>query len=139
MKKFMLCFWASLGLSGAVAHQSDVVAMLRDGRPLVCEPTEAFFCGNMHVSCAGKTNIATFPFHLQVSGEKATFLRLADQDAYTELYSHSRIEWGSDAPYLVISPLTAKGYIKIFSSGRYVFRFYPSKEADGVMSLGLCR
>jgi hypothetical protein len=139
MKKIIFCFLTALGISGVIANQSDVLTMLREGRPLVCEPEEAFFCGNMHVSCAGKTNLATFPFHLQVADEKATFVALSDHEVYTALFLTSRVEWGSDAPYLVISPTTAKGYIKIFPNGRYVFRFYPSKESDGVMSLGLCR
>jgi len=48
------------------------------------------------------------------------------------------VEWGTDALYAVITPVDSSGYIKVFQNGNYVFRYYPSKQSDGIMSLGKC-
>ncbi len=59
-------------------------------------------------------------------------------EVFNRLYGGSQIEWGTDALYGVISPVGSTGYIKIFENGNYVFRYYPSQQADGIMSLGKC-
>ena len=121
------------------AVASDVLSKLHSQQPLSCEPTEAFFCGNLHVSCAGKTKVPTFAFQLKASAQQGALSVPKDFLAFEALYKDSQVAWGEDAPYVVFTPMHTKGYIKLFASGKYVFRYYPSPEQDGIMSLGQCR
>ena len=121
------------------ALASEVLTKLQNQQPVSCQPTEAFFCGNMHVSCAGKTKVQTFAFQLKAAAQQGALLTSTDFHSYETLYASSRVAWGEDAPYAVFSPAHVKGYIKVFASGNYVFRYYPSPGQDGIMSLGKCQ
>jgi len=117
---------------------SNALSKLKNEFQVSCQPSQAFFCGNMHVSCAGKTNVATFPFTMNVQGKEVQMMAPSHLEVFNRLYGGSQIEWGTDALYGVISPVGSAGYIKIFENGNYVFRYYPSQQADGIMSLGKC-
>lgn len=120
------------------AKASNALSKLKNEVQVSCQPSQAFFCGNMHVSCAGKTNVSTFPFTLNIQGKEAQMMAPSHLEVFNRLYGGSQIEWGTDALYGVISPVGSTGYIKIFENGNYVFRYYPSQQADGIMSLGKC-
>ena len=120
------------------AQASNALSKLKNEVQVSCQPSQAFFCGNMHVSCAGKTNVATFPFTLNIQGKEVQMMAPSHLEVINRLYGGSQIEWGTDALYGVISPVGSTGYIKIFENGNYVFRYYPSQQADGIMSLGKC-
>ena len=120
------------------AQASNALSKLKNEVQVSCQPSQAFFCGNMHVSCAGKTNVATFPFTLNIQGKEVQMMAPSHLEVFNRLYGGSQIEWGADALYGVISPIGSTGYIKIFENGNYVFRYYPSQQADGIMSLGKC-
>ena len=120
------------------AKASNALSKLKNEAQVSCQPSQAFFCGNMHVSCAGKTNVATFPFTLNIRGKEVQMMAPSHLEVFNRLYGGSQIEWGTDALYGVISPVGSTGYIKIFENGNYVFRYYPSQQADGIMSLGKC-
>ena len=120
------------------AQTLDVLTKLRHEVQVSCQPSQAFFCGNMHVSCAGKTNVTTFPFTLQVRGREVQMMAPNHFEIFNQLYLGSQVEWGTDALYGVVTPVDSTGYIKIFQNGNYVFRYYPSKQQDGIMSLGKC-
>ena len=120
------------------AQASNALSKLKNESQVSCQPSQAFFCGNMHVSCAGKTNVATFPFTLSVKGKEVQMMAPSHLEVFNRLYGGSQIEWGTDALYGVITPVGSTGYIKIFENGNYVFRYYPSQQADGIMSLGKC-
>jgi hypothetical protein len=120
------------------AQASNALSKLKNEVQVSCQPSQAFFCGNMHVSCAGKTNVATFPFTMNVQGKEVQMMAPSHLEVFNRLYGGSQIEWGTDALYGVISPVGSAGYIKIFENGNYVFRYYPSQQADGIMSLGKC-
>jgi len=117
---------------------SNALSKLKNEVQVSCQPSQAFFCGNMHVSCAGKTNVATFPFTLKVQGKEIQMMAPSHLEVFNRLYGGSQIEWGTDALYGVITPVGSTGYIKIFENGNYVFRYYHSKQTDGIMSLGKC-
>jgi hypothetical protein len=117
---------------------SNALSKLKNEVQVSCQPSQAFFCGNMHVSCAGKTNVATFPFTLSVKGKEVQMMAPSHLEFFNRLYGGSQIEWGTDALYGVITPVGSTGYIKIFENGNYVFRYYPSQQPDGIMSLGKC-
>ena len=121
------------------ALASDVLGKLQNQQSLSCEPIEAFFCANMHVSCAGKTTVQTFAFQLSATAQQGALSAPKDFHAFEALYKDSRVVWGDDAPYVIFQPIHFKGYIKLFGSGNYVFRYYPRAEQDGIMSLGQCR
>ena len=120
------------------AQASNALSKLKNEAQVSCRPSQAFFCGNMHVSCAGKTNVATFPFTLNIQGKEVRMMAPSHLEVFNRIYGGSQIEWGTDALYGVISPVGSTGYIKIFENGNYVFRYYPSQQADGIMSLGKC-
>ena len=120
------------------AQASNALSKLKNEVQVSCQPSQAFFCGNMHVSCAGRTNVATFPFTLNVQGKEVQMMAPSHLEVFNRLYGGSQIEWGTDALYGVISPVGSTGYIKIFENGNYVFRYYPSQQPDGIMSLGKC-
>jgi hypothetical protein len=92
----------------------------------------------MHVSCAGKTNVPTFPFTLLVRRVTVELIAPTGFELFNQLYLASQMQWGTDALYAVVTPVDSTGYIKIFQNGNYVFRYYPSKQSDGIMSLGKC-
>ena len=117
---------------------SDGFTKLQKEVQVTCQPGQAFFCTNMHVSCAGKTNVPTFPFTLQVRRVTVELIAPTGFELFNQLYLASQVQWGTDALYAVVTPIDSTGYIKIFQNGNYVFRYYPSKQSDGIMSLGKC-
>ena len=117
---------------------SDNFTKLKNEVQVTCQPGQAFFCTNMHVSCAGKTNVPTFPFTLQVRRVTVELIAPTGFEFFNQLYLASQMQWGTDALYAVVTPVDSTGYIKIFQNGNYVFRYYPSKQSDGIMSLGKC-
>ena len=117
---------------------SDSFTKLKNEVQVTCQPGQAFFCTNMHVSCAGKTNVPTFPFTLQVRRVTVELIAPTGFELFNQLYLASQVQWGTDALYAVVTPVDSTGYIKIFLNGNYVFRYYPSKQSDGIMSLGKC-
>ena len=120
------------------AQASDGFTKLKNEVQVICQPAQAFFCTNMHVSCAGKTNVPTFPFTLQVRRVTVELIAPTGFELFNQLYLASQVQWGTDALYAVVTPVDSTGYIKIFQNGNYVFRYYPSKQSDGIMSLGKC-
>ena len=117
---------------------SDGFTKLKNETQVTCQPAQAFFCTNMHVSCAGKTNVPTFPFTLLARGKTVELSAPTGFEVFNQLYLASQVQWGTDALYAVVSPIDSTGYIKIFQNGNYVLRYYPSKQSDGIMSLGKC-
>ena len=117
---------------------SDSFTKLKNEVQVTCQPGQAFFCTNMHVSCAGKTNVPTFPFTLQVRRVTVELIAPTGFELFNQLYLASQVQWGTDALYAVVTPVDSTGYIKIFQNGNYVFRYYPSQQSDGIMSLGKC-
>ena len=117
---------------------SDNFTKLKNEVQVTCQPGQAFFCTKMHVSCAGKTNVPTFPFTLQVRRVTVELIAPTGFELFNQLYLASQVQWGIDALYAVVTPVDSTGYIKIFQNGNYVFRYYPSKQSDGIMSLGKC-
>jgi hypothetical protein len=120
------------------AQASDGFTKLKNEVQVTCQPGQAFFCTNMHVSCAGKTNVPTFPFTLRVRDKGVEMIAPSSFELFNQLYWGSKVQWGTDAFYAVVTPVDSTGYIKIFQNGNYVFRYYPSKQSDGIMSLGKC-
>jgi hypothetical protein len=130
--------WTLVGATVAAneTERSPLVA-LRQGRELSCQPTLPYFCENMHVRCAGRTAVATFPFALRAApGLDSVALVASDADDQLP-YEHAKVEWAEDGSYLLISPRNTNGYVKLAADGKYVFRHYI--QGRGVMSLGHCK
>jgi len=128
------CFLFAL----TTAQASDGFTKLKNEVQVTCQPGQIFFCTNMHVSCSGKTNVPTFPFTLRVRDRVVELIAPSGFELFNQLYLGSRVAWGTDALYAVVTPFDSSGYIKVFQNGNYVFRYYPSKQSDGIMSLGKC-
>ena len=120
------------------AQASDGFTKLKNEVQVTCQPGQTFFCSNMHVSCAGKTNVPTFPFTLQTKEKTVELIAPTSFEVFNQLYSASQVQWGVEALYAVVTPADSTGYIKIYQNGNYEFRYYPSKQSDGIMSLGKC-
>lgn len=131
---------AWLSSSGdVVADEADVAAFFarRQAGEVACTPTLPYFCENMHVRCAGRTTVPTFEFKLRTTASAGPVQLLAASEEFQKIYENADVEWGKDGDYVLLSPKAAKGYVKLVSDGKYVFRHY--LQSVGVMSLGHCR
>jgi hypothetical protein len=118
------------------AQSPDALARLKREGQITCQPAHPYFCANLHVTCLGRTTLPTFSFTLRISASGPALDAPKEAQAFAELYAGSQLDWSPDGLYLIISPVHAAGYIKLFQDGKYVFRYYPQHE--GVMSLGSC-
>ena len=118
------------------ARPGGVVEKLATTGEVSCQPTLPFFCGNMHVSCAGLTSIATFPFKLRASGVAGTIESAPGTESVRGPYENGRVEWEPVGAYVIVLPRTGGGYIKLLADGGYSFRHYAQHGA--AMSLGRC-
>lgn len=126
----------AIASASAGAQPPDAVSKLKREGHVACEPSDPYFCANMHVSCAGKTTVPTFPFSLRVTPTGGAFEAPQAGAAFVEQYAGSRVEWSSDGRYVVVHPAGSSGYIKVLRDGKYVFRHY--RQAEGLMSRGTC-
>lgn len=113
-----------------------VVARLATTGEVSCQPTLPYFCANMHVSCAGLTSIATFPFKLRASGVAGTIESAPGTESVRGPYENGRAEWDPLGVYVIVLPRRGGGYIKLLADGGYSFRHYAQHGA--AMSLGRC-
>ena len=138
---WQLAFAAFLAMASATAISSEAeppaILKLRQGGELSCEPALPHFCENVHVRCAGKTAVATFPFKLRAAPGSKSVALVAQDEEDQRIYVGASSVWAEDSSYLLLSPRSANGYVKLSSDGKYVFRHYILGR--GVMSLGLCK
>lgn len=116
---------------------SGPLVALRQGAELSCQSPEPYFCENMHVRCAGRTTVATFPFTLRAEAAGASVVLAPANAEGPGAYQNARVEWADDQSYLLLTPRAGNGYVKVLADGKYVFRHYI--QSRGVMSLGQCR
>jgi hypothetical protein len=138
---WQLAFAAAFAVASGNATSSEAeppaFLKLRKGGELSCEPALQHFCENVHVRCAGQTTVATFPFKLRAAPESKSVALVAEDQEDQRNYVGASAEWAEDSSYLLLSPRSANGYVKLFPDGKYVFRHYI--QGRGVMSLGLCK
>jgi len=129
---------AALALSFAAAAAgaaADPLHTLRQGGEVSCRSAEPFFCENVHVRCAGRTPVPTFPFILRSAA--GSVVLVTEQSEFEQRYANAEVRWGEDGTYVLLQPKGAPGYLKLLADGKYVFRHY--RQGVGVMSLGRCR
>ena len=119
----------------AVAAADDPLQTLRQGGEVSCRSEEPFFCENVHVRCAGRTTVPTFPFVLRSAAGSVELVTEASE--FQQRYAHAAVSWDEDGTYVLLQPKGAPGYVKLLAGGKYVFRHY--RQGAGVMSLGRCR
>lgn len=128
---------AALAAWGVVAAQPvDLLAKLRSGGEVTCQPSHPVFCANVHVTCVGPTRVATFPFRLRANETSGSIAAPEDAATIGTLYERAGATWDAATESLILRPSDAQGYIRLHPDGRYTFRFYVG--AVGVMSLGRC-
>lgn len=108
---------------------------LRQGGEVSCRSPEPFFCENVHVRCAGRTSVETFPFTLRAASGSVELVTAAQE--FQRAYQGAEVEWDREGTYVLLMPRGANGYVKLLADGKYVFRHYIGSA--GVMSLGSCR
>jgi hypothetical protein len=122
--------------SGAEGVPSTVAKLAQTGQ-LACEPSLPHFCANLHVACAGKTSVATFPFRLRAGGTRGSIEAGPEAESLPALYENAGVEWDGQGRYAMLQPASASGYVKLLADGSYSFRYY--RQHTGLMSIGLCR
>lgn len=116
---------------------SGPLLALRQGAELSCQSPEPYFCENMHVRCAGRTSVATFPFTLRAEAGGAKVVLTPVNAEGPGAFQPAKVEWAADQSYLLLEPQAGNGYVKVLADGKYVFRHYI--QSRGVMSLGQCK
>jgi hypothetical protein len=114
----------------------DAVAKLRQAGAVSCQPSLPFFCGNLHVSCAGRTSLPTFAFTLRATPAHGAIEPGPEAESFRQQYEGARVDWDSEGQYVIVRPALASGYVKLLADGSYSFRHYA--QHVGVMSLGRC-
>ena len=94
-----------------------------------CQPARPVFCRNIHVACAGRTDIPTVPFRVSIDGARAR----VDFDG-PESSVQGRVAGSGD---LVIRLDDSRSWIRIQPDGRYSHRIY--RKDGAAMSQGTCR
>jgi hypothetical protein len=125
------------GLVVAAEAPHDVLSKLRSDGEVTCQPSLPVFCANMHIACAGQTNIPTIPFKLRASRSAGAIQILAPDESLRALYERPTANWDSQGTYLLLQPSHGQGYIRVLANGNFAFRHYSG--AMGLMSLGLCK
>ena len=111
----------------------DAVLKLRRAGELTCRPALPVFCTNMHVSCAGRTTIATSAFKLRLARAGGAVEATAPYYEPLVPYGRATAQWDETGASVLLLPNVGGGYIRLTSDGKYAFRHYPGPE--GVMSL----
>ena len=92
-----------------------------------CRPALSVFCRNIHVGCAGATNIPTASFKISIIEAVAQVDFEGAEPSMT-----GRVAGSGD---LVIR--LENGWIRIPQDGRYSYRIY--RDGSAAMSYGTCR
>ncbi len=116
----------SLSLSLAPLHAAGAEA---GARSYDCRPSRPVFCRNIHVACAGATDIPTSPFRVSITEALA---QLDFQGPGSSV--RGRV---SDSGDLVIRIENSRSWIRIQPDGRYSHRIY--RKGAAAMSQGVCR
>lgn len=134
------------GLASAADAAQNAVSKLRQTGEVACQPSLPFFCGNLHVSCSGKTAIETFAFKLRATSAQGA-AQAAAQGAVDSAFAPAllrqpfenlQLDWDAAGKHVIFHSRPANsGYVKLNADGSYQFRFYPNGEA--VMSQGRCQ
>lgn len=132
LRALLALVWVAAFPAGAA---DDPLRTLRQGGEVSCRSPEPFFCENVHVRCAGRTSVETFPFTLRAASGSVEMVTAAQE--FQRDYQSAEVEWDAAGSYVLLLPTRAKGYVKLLADGKYVFRHYIGSL--GVMSLGSCR
>jgi len=125
----------ALSFAASAAAADDPLQTLKRGGEVSCRSAEPFFCENVHVRCAGRTTVPTFPFVLRPAAGSVVLVTEASE--FQQRYENANVKWDEEGTYVLLQPKGAPGYLKLLADGRYVFRHYV--QSVGVMSLGRCR
>ena len=131
----LVLFSSCAGASAGDALRSAVAKLAASGE-VSCRPTLPFFCSNMHVSCAGLTSVATFPFKLRATAVLGMIEAAPGTESLRGAYENGRVEWDPAGTYVIVLPSSGGGYVKLLADGSYSFRHYAQHGA--AMSLGRC-
>lgn len=126
-----------VGPAGAIDAPRNVLAALEQAGSVACQPLLPFFCANIHVSCAGRSTLATFAFTLRATETHGSIESAADTAGMQEQYADGRVEWSRAEGYVIVRPREGNGYVKLLADGSYIFRHYSQYAAT--MSIGRCR
>ncbi|MEM7525571.1 MAG: hypothetical protein AAF360_17795 [Pseudomonadota bacterium] len=104
-----------------------VVAAAANAAPLICAPALPFYCANIHVGCAGRSQIAARAFSVSVDGAFAIVRRDDAAATYTVAPDRDRT---------ILRPEFGEGWIRIDEDGRFAERIY--RKSGALMSYGRC-
>lgn len=131
---------APVALATGDAAPPSALAKLAQTGEASCQPALPYFCGNVHVSCSGRTLLRTFPFTLRANRTRGAIESEPDpeHEVLRTPYDDSHVEWEEGGASVILRPRgDNNGYIKLLADGSYSFRHYTPHGA--VMSIGRCR
>jgi len=93
---------------------------------LFCVPTLSYFCSNIHIGCAGQSNLRTWSFTLTMNGATGQMAPSHDQSTSNndELTRDGEIVRAGDLESLILFLSPGKDYVKVSSTGKFNFRHY---------------
>lgn len=116
-----------LWLVSTSALGDDLYRHLQGGGYLACAPKFARLCANIHVACAGRSQIMAPEIDIHTHGDLA-FVWADNERLRVGPLHHSE--------QLIVHFHDDTGYLRLFESGRYVMRIYLQGQA--YMTLGSC-
>jgi hypothetical protein len=128
---------ATPGFAAAPAATANAVTKLAQTGELSCEPALPHFCRNIHVGCAGRLALQTFPFTLRANQSHGWIDPKTDAGEPAAPYRNSSVHWQADGAYVILRPNASDGYIRVLADGTYSFRHYQNGAA--AMSYGRCQ
>ena len=134
-----LCVAVSSVIAVAAGSETPPTALSRLAQTgeVSCRPSLPYFCGNLHVACAGRTSIETFSFRLRATRTHGGIETDPEHEPLRKPYENGPVEWDGEGTYVILRPTAENGYIKLLADDTYSFRHYTQQGA--VMSTGRCR
>lgn len=103
---------------------------------LHCLPTLSFFCSNIHIGCAGQSELKTWPFSITMDGDKGQMVAAGKQPALDIPVRVGDIVRADDLESLILFLHPTKDYVKVSTSGKFNFRHYTPRGP--LMTYGWC-
>ena len=121
MRRLLCTSLAMVFGASAPAQQAEL-------EPLACTPALPFYCENIHVGCAGRSELATLPFRVTPT-ETGAEVTADGQEAVPARVARDRSGF-------VLRLDSSRDWIRIEGDGRYSTRIY--RDDVALMTRGAC-
>ena len=126
-----------VGLPASGSAGDSAVERLKRGESLSCESAYRVFCANIHVFCAGHSEIRARDLSIAVEDGIAALTPTEPRDGDGVAPRSGPATFDEDAGYLLVRFEPEKGYFKVEADGRYSHRIY--RRGRALMARGTCK